>query len=135
MSLFLLTIPVMLETSTSSSGLLKQWNLIFSKGHRQGPIISLVTGFIHMFAAWRSREPLFAVAGAATIAMIPYTWIFMRGVNNALFAASQWSDEVKETSQEKVRGLVASWSRYNAVRALFPLSGAVIGMVTLVGKA
>ena len=77
---------------------------------------------------------MFAVAAGVTVAMIPYTWIFMRGVNNALFEASKWTDEAKETGQDNVRGLVASWSRFNAVRALFPLVGAAVGVLTLVGK-
>ncbi len=134
MNLFLLTIPVLLETSSSSTHLLRQWNLIFYRGHIQGPLISIATSLIHMFAAWRSGERLFAVAGIVTTSMIPYTWIIMRNVNSALFEAVQWSDHEKETRSEEVAGLVAAWSRYNAVRAMFPLCGAVMGMTLLVLK-
>lgn len=135
MSLYLLTIPVLLETSRTSADLLKQWNLIFGKGHKQGPLISLATGCMHFFVAWRSGTLLYAVAGATTIAMVPYTWIFMRNINSSLFAANGWTDAIKETSGGRIRGLVASWSRYNAVRALFPLSGAIVGVLTLIGEA
>ena len=131
MNLFLLTIPLLLETSTSTTHLLRQWNLVFYKGHVQGPSISIATGLTHAFAAWRSGDKRFAIAGAITVSMIPYTWIFMRNVNNGLFAASEWADEIKEGSNERVRQLVNTWSRFNAVRALFPLAGAILGMILL----
>jgi noranthrone monooxygenase len=127
MNLFLLTIPLLLETSTSTTHLLRQWNLVFYKGHIQGPAISIATGLTHAFAAWKSGDQRFAIAGAITVSMIPYTWIFMRNVNNGLFAATEWADGVKEESSERVRQLVRNWSRFNAVRALFPLAGAVCG--------
>jgi noranthrone monooxygenase len=135
MSLLLLTIPVILDTAPSATLLLDQWDIIFHRGHIQGPAISIATGTMHAAAAWRSGEPALAVAAAFTVAMIPYTWIFMRGVNTALFAASASTHEAKETQRDRVKTLVARWSRFNAVRALFPLAGAVVGLVTLVGKA
>ncbi|CAK4034461.1 Noranthrone monooxygenase [Lecanosticta acicola] len=134
MSLFLLTIPVIQDSSTSTTQLLRQWNLVFYKGHIQGPLIAIATGTVHILTAWRSGERLFAVSGAITVSMIPYTWIFMRGVNDALFAASEWADEIKEGKSENLRQLVNSWSRFNAVRALFPLAGSIMGMILLLGR-
>lgn len=59
----------------------------------------------------------------------------MYRINNELSDASRWSNKFKETSQELVGGLVAGCSHYDATRALFPLSGAMRAMATLVGKA
>jgi len=131
MSLFLITIPVLLGTSTSAKHLLSQWNLIFSMGHTRGPSIAIAVGVIHAFTAWSLEDSRFVIAGLITISMIPYTWIVMRNVNNALFAASEWAEEAKEENNEGVRQLVNAWSRFNAVRALFPLAGAVYGMFLL----
>jgi len=60
---------------------------------------------------------------------VPYTWIVMQGTNNALFHAEARSKNGNEGSWGEAEGLVKAWNLLNAVRALFPLAGAVLGML------
>ncbi|EME39098.1 anthrone oxidase-like protein [Dothistroma septosporum NZE10] len=135
MSLFLLTIPVILETTTVPSQLLNQWHRIFYRGHIQGPLISIATGLLYSYAAYQRSQrgaawKPFAVSAAVTVAMIPFTWVFMANVNNSLFRAVAVTEKGGEGNWNEAQGLVRSWGAWNAVRALFPLSGAVLGLLS-----
>lgn len=134
MNLFLLTIPVLLETTQQTSQLLHQWSRVFYSGHRKGPAISIATGLIYGFAAWSkyaagSPWRVFALAGVTTVSMVPYTWIVMQSTNNALFRAEARSKSEQEQSWAEAESLVKAWNRFNAVRALFPLAGAILGIL------
>ncbi|KAK4609853.1 Monooxygenase hypC [Fulvia fulva] len=135
MSLFLRTIPVILETTTAPSQLLHQWHRIFYRGHIQGPLISIATGLLYSFAAYQRAQrggawkPL-AVSVAITVAMIPFTWVFMANVNNSLFSAVAVTEKGGVGDWKEAEGLVRRWGAWNAVRALFPLSGAVLGLLS-----
>lgn len=134
MNLFLLTIPVLLETTQQTSQLLHQWSRVFYSGHRKGPAISIATGLIYSLAAWNKHAAgnpwrIFALAGATTVSMVPYTWIFMQSTNNALFRAEARTKSEQEQSWKEAESLVKAWNRYNAVRALFPLTGAILGLL------
>lgn len=137
-SLFLLTIPVIIEGTNSSAQLLRQWHSIFYRGHIQGPAISTATGLMHSYAAWsRASQGAtwrpFAVAAAVTVTMIPFTWVFMANVNNQLFRAVDLSGKEGEAPWPEAERLVKLWGRWNVVRALFPLSGAVLGLLGATG--
>jgi noranthrone monooxygenase len=134
MNLFLLTIPVLLETTHQTSQLLHQWSCIYYSGHHKGPAISIATGMIYGCAAWSKHAAgspwrVFAVAGLTTVGMVPYTWIVMQGTNNALFRAEARSKNGNEGSWGEAERLVKAWNLLNAARALFPLAGAVLGML------
>jgi noranthrone monooxygenase len=134
MNLFLLTIPVLLETTHQTSQILHQWSCVFYSGHRKGPAISIATGMIYGLAAWSKHAAgspwrVFALAGVMTVSMVPYTWIFMQSTNNALFRAEARSKSGNEGTWGEAERLVTAWNRLNAVRALFPLTGAILGML------
>jgi len=134
MNLFLLTIPVLLETTHQTSQILSQWSHVFYSGHRKGPYISISTGLLYGYAAWSKHDAgeswrVFAVAGATTVAMVPYTWIFMMSTNNALFRAEARSKGGDSVSWVEAERLVQTWNKLNAVRALFPLTGAILGIL------
>lgn len=134
MNLFLLTIPVLLETTQQTQQLLHQWTRVFYSGHRKGPGISIATGLIYGYAAWSKHAAgspwrVFAVAGATTVSMIPYTWIVMQSTNNALFRAEARTKAEQAQSWTEAESLVKTWNRLNAVRALFPLAGAILGIL------
>ena len=140
MNLFLMAIPIYLETTTQPSQLLQQWRSTFLRGHTKGPALSIATGTLYAVAAWYRHVAgnaywrVFAVAGATTVSMIPYTWIVMMSTNNALFSAVDASKEGQGAiNWAEAETLVVRWSRLNAVRALFPFSGAVIGMLGISG--
>jgi noranthrone monooxygenase len=134
MNLFLLTIPVLLETTQQPSQLLYQWSRVYYSGHRKGPAISITTALVYGFAAWSKHAAgspwrVFAVAGLLTVGMVPYTWIAMLKTNNALFSAEARTKNGHGQAWGKAESLVKTWSRLNAVRALFPLTGAIFGLL------
>lgn len=134
MNLFLLTIPVLLETTQQTHQLLHQWSRVYYSGHRKGPAISITTGLIYAYAAWSKYAAgspwlVFAVAGATTVSMVPYTWIVMQSTNDALFRAEARTKSEQVQSWAEAESLVKAWNRFNAVRSLFPLAGAILGIL------
>lgn len=134
MNLFLLTIPVFLETTPQTAQLLHQWSRVYYSGHRKGPAISIATGMIYGVAAWSKHAAgspwrVFALAGVTTVSMVPYTWTMMQSTNNALFRAEARSKAGNEEGRGEAERLVKSWNRLNAGRALFPLAGAILGIL------
>ena len=134
MNLFLLTIPVLLDTTREPGQILHNWSRIYFSGHRKGPGISMATALLHSYAAWSKYSAgeswrICAIAGVATVTMIPYTWLFMISTNNLLFGAEMRSKNGNAGSLVEAKTLVKKWNRLNAVRALFPLTGAVLGIL------
>lgn len=61
---------------------------------------------------------------------MPFTWTVMAGTNDRLFRARAKGVEGKlEGGMEEVRGVVRRWNRLHVVRSLFPLVGAVVGLL------
>lgn len=89
---------------------------------------------LYSYAAWSrakrggSWRP-FALSAALTVGMIPFTWIFMARVNGALFNAVAATEKGYEGNRAQADSLVKSWGQWNAMRAMFPLSGAVVGLL------
>lgn len=83
------------------------------------------------------KAQLYASAAVSVVLIIPFTIIFMRDVNNKLKAkaAESQSSDVKDAvtqvgipKGESVKELLDTWALFNAVRGMFPLSAAVLGM-------
>ncbi|KAL2867497.1 DUF1772 domain-containing protein [Aspergillus lucknowensis] len=134
MSVYLLAVPSLFETTTDPSQLVRHWSRIFLNGHIKGPIICLTTTALYGLAAVRKyaageRWGVFAAAGLTTIAMVPFTLTIMAPTNNALF---RLEGEVKKGGAPvwgEAERLVQRWNRFNASRAFFPLVGAILGML------
>ena len=73
----------------------------------------------------------FAVAAALSMAIVPYTLLFMSPTNNALHAIAGGAHIVAES---EVTDLINKWGVLNLVRSLFPLAGGVAGIVTFLGN-
>lgn len=76
---------------------------------------------------------IFACAGGVTIAIAPFTWIVMEGVNGELFGRLERVGASKERNAsddlEEVKSLVKRWSWLHLMRSMLPLAGAVLGVV------
>ncbi|KAA8646583.1 hypothetical protein EYZ11_006293 [Aspergillus tanneri] len=132
-SLSLITIPVILDTGTQSKQLLDQFVALYNYGHRIMPALSVTTCALYGFVANSKRaagDPwsIYGVAAATTIAMVPFTWIFMVPINNTLFALHA---AASDAALEEVRGLSVQWQWLHVARSLFPLAGAIIGWKAL----
>jgi hypothetical protein len=71
---------------------------------------------------------IFAVAGAVTVAMLPFTWIFMAPTNNVLFDLEAKSKSAVVTGIAEAQSLLRKWRLLHIARSIFPLAGAVIGL-------
>lgn len=128
MCLSIIAIPVLLDTSTSSNQLLDQFVSLYNYGHKIMPALSIGTSAMYIFVASKKQTAglpwsINALAAATTIAMVPFTLIFMVPTNNALFALHASS----EASFDEVRGISVRWQWLHIARSLFPLAGAVVG--------
>ncbi|KAK4995161.1 hypothetical protein LTR66_004969 [Elasticomyces elasticus] len=138
MSLSLTTIPLFLDTNTQSAHMLSQWVRLYHYGHLLLPSMAVATCLIYgylVFSKRASGKPwiTYAVAGAVTVTMIPFTWIVMVPTNNTLF---RLNDEIKVAvpALDHVQELVKGWGRLHAFRSLFPLVGAILGFSGLLNN-
>ena len=100
-------------------------------------MLAVVTGLAYAYAAWlraasgESWLP-FVMAAALTFVIVPFTWIFMEGINTALFkAVEQSSMERSVVDKLSAERMVIQWSGFHAVRSLLPLAGAVTGFLAM----
>ena len=138
MSVFMITIPILVETTRQPGKLANAWRKVYLSGHVRGPAIAGATGLIYAIAAWRKHavgEPwrVFAVAGAITATIAPYTMTIMQGTNNALSRADDLAVKGTEPAWAEVERLVVRWGRLNAIRALIPMAGGVMGLLGACG--
>ncbi|KAI0396060.1 hypothetical protein F5Y17DRAFT_421036 [Xylariaceae sp. FL0594] len=82
-------------------------------------------------AEWRG----YAAAAAANLMLVPFTLVFIAGINGALIAAASSSGADGKgggkLSYEAARSLIERWGNYNACRVFMPLAGAGLGLWNL----
>jgi hypothetical protein len=140
MSLSLMAVPVLLDTTTQAPQLFHQWVRMYHYGHQVLPTMAVGTFLLYCYTSVKKRSAkkswgVFALAGVTTLSMLPFTWIFMVPTNNELFrleGVSKAEPLVKGIIEAKE--LVVKWSWLHFTRSLLPLAGAVIGMVGTFGK-
>lgn len=157
LSLSLVAVPVLLDTTAAAPQLLYQWTRMYHYGHLALPTTAVATALLYAHAARRAKKEdaaarqsrskphnsssaprwqLLALAAAATLAMVPFTSLVMVPTNNELFRLQR--ESVMASSADvvgfaEVRRLVVSWSWMHLARSLMPLAGAVLGAVASVG--
>lgn len=134
MNVFLLTFPAVLETTTEPRQLLRHWSRIFLNGHIKGPVICLTTASLYAVAAvarFSTGDPwrVLAAAGLSTIGMVPFTLAVMQSTNSTLFWLDREARKGNVAARRDVERLITKWNQLNAIRALFPLAGAALGML------
>lgn len=134
MSLFWMAVPVFLETTAEPSQLFHQWARMYYYGHRVLPTMAVATFLLYGYTAINRRAAgrpwsVFAVAGMTTVMMVPFTWIFMVPTNNTLFRLMVESKAAPVVSWDEAQELVTKWSWLHFVRSLFPLAGAILGLM------
>lgn len=133
MSLSLMAVPVLLDTTTEAPQLFFQWTRMYHYGHQVLPTMAVATFLLYSYTCTKRRSAkkpwgVFALAGMTTVSMLPFTWIFMVPTNNELFrleAASKAEPLVMGILGAKE--LVVKWSWLHFTRSLLPLTGAVLG--------
>ncbi|KAI3545135.1 hypothetical protein CABS01_11797 [Colletotrichum abscissum] len=124
--------------SDTSSQLFHQFVRLYHYGHLVLPGLSLATLTLYASAGAMTRGTgrpwaVYALAGTLTVAMIPFTWVFMVPTNNTLFDLHFKSQSAGVIAGiDDAKGLLRRWSLLHLARSLFPLTGAVIGLSRLV---
>jgi len=72
---------------------------------------------------------MFAAAGITTMIIVPYTLILMAPTNDTLFRLEKDSEVTSATSLVEAQNLVRKWGWLHVVRSLFPLAGAILGLM------
>ncbi|KAL4995980.1 hypothetical protein BDV10DRAFT_122801 [Aspergillus recurvatus] len=134
-SLSLIMIPLFLDTNTQAEQLVGQFVRLYYYGHRLMPAISVTTCAMYGLVASRKRAAerpwrTYAIAAATTVAMVPFTWLCMVPTNNALFGLYAAQDP----ALDEVQRLIVRWKWLHVARSAFPLLGAVIGWMGVLGE-
>lgn len=140
MSLSLMAVPVLLDTTTNASQLFHQWVRMYHYGHQVLPTAAVGTFLLYSYTSIKKRKAnkswgIFLLAGVTTLSILPFTWVFMLSTNNELFrleSVSKAEPLVKGVVEAKE--LVVKWSWLHFTRSLLPLAGAIIGTVGTFGK-
>lgn len=140
-SLSFIAVPVFLDTTERPTQLLHQWATMYYYGHKALPTLSVGVCALHLYMASRKkrqgtqrrgRPAISVLAGVSTVLMLPFTWLFMMPTNDELFrleASSRAAPSgVFDVEAADVRGLVGHWAQLHAIRCLFPLTGAILGI-------
>ena len=136
MGLSAIVVPVLLDTNTESTHLIRQWARLYHYGHLYMPAISVSATGLYSYAALRKRALhrkqwiIYAAAGVTTIAMVPFTWLIMDPTNNALFRLNELASATAlAVDLSTVQGLAVKWAWLHVLRSMFPLAGAILGLV------
>ncbi|KAG9659778.1 DUF1772-domain-containing protein, partial [Aureobasidium melanogenum] len=145
-ALSLISIPAVAniknDSSLSNAHAVRIWQQNYQRGATQNPPIALGASTSLGYLAWSLRNfrtatvvrlrpsALFAIAAVSTIAIVPFTIVFMRPTNNELLglAARAQKDETSVAETKDVEGLLERWTALNRVRGVLPMVGAVRSM-------
>ncbi|KAB8219485.1 hypothetical protein BDV33DRAFT_204400 [Aspergillus novoparasiticus] len=137
MSVYGLAMPAFLQTITQSGQLVGYQRRLYLIGTTKGRVLGLTTTLLYASVSvhqyWTGKPWLVsAAAGVTTISLVPFTEIVMAPTNDALDRLETETNSGAVVSWAETKQLVRRWDRFNAVRALFPLAGAVLGGLQLV---
>ncbi len=135
--LSLIAIPVLVDINSDPAHLVRQWARLYGYGIQYMPAGAIGTTALYAYAAStkaRSSQPwqTYALAAAATMTIVPFTWFVMAPTNNVLFGLNELAGGAKGLVH--VHELIAKWQWLHFVRSLFPLIGAVAGLRATLGE-
>lgn len=107
----------------------QQWKKLYTLGRAFSPPLALISAGSFGWVWFHADQGAYAVAAGLVISIIPWTLIMMKGTNNSIasFAGHQDGEEGEAAAIKK---LLDRWAALNFIRALFPLAGGVVGLVT-----
>ena len=101
------------------------------------PPFALAAAIAHVLNAYINRNSpsdpakYSAAAAASTIAIVPFTIIFMKTTNEELFKRERAARGTATGVEPSSRELVKKWGRLNLTRAFLPAVGALVACFTL----
>jgi len=138
-SLSLIAVPVFLDSIPSAPQLFHTWARMYYYGHQALPTMAVGTLGLWTYTVVKRRSAkkpwrTFALAGAITVLMLPFTWLVMVPTNNELFRLEAAGSEIGSVTFGDARALVVSWAWMHLARSVFPLAGAILGAVATFGS-
>ncbi|KAK4248221.1 hypothetical protein C7999DRAFT_31274 [Corynascus novoguineensis] len=134
MSLSAFVIPVFLGTNSNDAGhTTRQWALLYQYGRQYMPVLCIATCGLYGSAILSKHKASrrYAMAIAATMAMVPFTWLVMAPTNETLFGLEEATGSGSMVEPGLVSGLAVRWAWLHVARSLFPLVGAIVGFTGL----
>ncbi|KAM0349779.1 hypothetical protein ACHAPU_003610 [Fusarium lateritium] len=127
-SISLAGVPAALQLQAPTSAIV--WQELFNRGFALMPKLAATTALAYTYAAYVSYKAGrdwkgLAAGGILTVAIVPFTIVFMSSTNSLLFKAASGT---LEASQDDVAKLIGRWGVLNLIRSLLPLAGTMIGL-------
>ena len=113
---------------------------MYDRGKRAVLIATPLSTLSYACLAYRLQHSMYTLAAISTFSAIPYTLIFLGGVNNTLEKMAKIAEEEKSSGVvseielvrgESAPGLLKRWRSLNYLRMLFPLTGTAFGLYAL----
>lgn len=117
----------------------KLWRRNFELGKGLAPPVAVATASALAFCGWTARNArvagvrdgrLFFVSALLTVAIVPFTIVFMRETNARLLELVK-KEELSASEGRDGEVLLKKWASLNSVRCLLPLAGAVLTGVSV----
>jgi noranthrone monooxygenase len=109
----------------------QQWKKMYALGRASSPPIAVISSSCFGWVWWHTSEVAYAAAAGLVLLMIPWTLLVMMPTNNLIEARSRPHEEGDlDGGVLRVKQLLRKWTVMNYIRAVFPLAGGIVGLVT-----
>lgn len=116
----------------ASSDPLPSWKKLYKIGSKFVPAMILVTSGVAIKLFLKTDDNRYLAVAGSNLVIIPYTLLFMKPTNDALFAIKD--NEYKENGEDEVRKLIKSWATLQCGRTTLGLLGFAITILIGVKK-
>jgi hypothetical protein len=129
-------VPVIFSNTTNAA-FLTSWRHTLDNGVRVCPPLAVAATVAHLINAYLNRNfsddraKYSAIAAVSTIAIVPFTMLFMASTNEALFKREQAALGTSTGIESGSLELVKKWGRLNMTRSFLPAIGAVVACFAL----
>ncbi|KAI9171856.1 Monooxygenase hypC [Paramyrothecium foliicola] len=108
------------------------WHQLYLRGMGTMPKVAITVGLAYAYAAYdtasrRGKWQGFAAGAVLMVGIVPFT-LTMRSTNETIINLAKGAATM---SHGQVSDLLKKWATMNAIRALLPLAGAIVGSLTL----
>ncbi|KAI1181382.1 hypothetical protein F5B17DRAFT_445018 [Nemania serpens] len=129
------TIPALLQSNAPTDGLVRAWYTQFSRS-LYIPSTGVLAALNYFYLAYRHRSTGrewrgYAGGGVANLLLLPFTLIFIVGINNTLIASMSSVRGSEVLSSTAAKQLIRRWGDLNFYRIFMPLAGAALGLWNL----
>ena len=107
----------------------QQWKKMYSLGKAISPPLCLISAGCFGWAWVRTGKVAHVLAAGLTLSIVPWTLIVMKRTNDSIASPGERQNN-EGGDAVAVKKLLDKWAVMNFIRALFPLAGGVVGLVT-----